>query len=367
MPECNTLTRVRSAPQLAQDSFDSVLPILNEDLTLLRPVLDSLRMAAGCRLEGETTIRSLHALAATAGQENVSPIRRLYQEVPLYRPCGRRYGSLGILAGHDVASDGSKVVIDALLSLAAGSIAERWFRLHHSKSWILAAAPLSNPNDSLLLALDQRLTLQGMDFRAAKLFESKAPATRPPRWEDFFLPVSPLPSLRGRGEFRLQLRRSGTGESWTALLTPPDFSGGRETWTGDALLYARPRCHTLADPLTIQEFLTQQPALTRATRQKIEDFIEARLEMPLPIPVLARAAGMSSSHFTRAFTNAVRMPPHRYVMWRRLLRAQELIRNSNESLAEIALATGFSDQSHLSRYFHLNLGESPSQFRRRHR
>lgn len=367
MPESNTLTRVRAGLQPAQDFFDSVLPILNEDLALLRPILDSLRMGAGCRLDGETAIRLLHTPATGRGQGNVSPIRRLYQEVPLYRPCGRRYGSLGVLAGQDVASDGSKVVIDALLSLAAGSIAERWFRLHHCRSWILAAAPMSNRNDSLLLALDQHLRLQGMDFRAAKLFESKAPAVQPPRWEDFFLPVSPLPSLRGRGEFRLQLRRAGTGEPWAALLTPPDFGSGPEAWTGDALLYARPRCHTLADPLTIREFLTQQPALTRATRQKIEDFIEARLEMPLPVPVLARAAGMSCSHFTRAFTNAVRMPPHRYVMWRRLLRAQELIRDSNESLAEIALATGFSDQSHLSRYFHLNLGESPSRFRRRHR
>jgi AraC-like DNA-binding protein len=366
MPECNTLTRVRSDPQLAQESFDSVLPILNEDLALLRPVLDSLRMAAGCRLEGETTIRSLHTPATTTPPGNVSPIRRLYQEVPLYRPCGRRYGSLGILAGHDVASDGSKVVIDALLSLAARSIAERWFRLHHFKSWILAAAPLSNPGDSLLLSLDQRLRLQGMDFRAARLWGLKTSATQTPRWEDFFFPVTPLPSLRGRGELRLQLREACTGEQWTALLTPPDFSGN-ETWTSDALLYARPRCHTLSGPHTLEEYFTQQPSLTRATRQKVEEFIEARLEIPLPVQVLARAAGMSCSHFTRAFTNAMKMPPHKYVMWRRLLRAQELIRSSDESLAEIALATGFSDQSHLSRYFHLNLGESPSRFRRRHR
>jgi AraC family transcriptional regulator len=120
-------------------------------------------------------------------------------------------------------------------------------------------------------------------------------------------------------------------------------------------------------PLTIDEFLTQQPSLTRTTRQKVEDFIETRLKMPLPVELLAKAAGMSCSHFTRAFRNAMKMPPHRYVMWRRLLRAQELLKNSNESLAEVALLTGFADQSHLSRYFHLNLGESPSQFRRRHR
>jgi AraC-like DNA-binding protein len=366
MPVYNTQIRVPDPAPPAQESFDSVAPILNEDLALLSPILDSLRLTAGCRLEGETAIRLLHAPPAIHPHGNVTHIRRLDQEVPLYRPCGRRYGSLGILAGQDVANDGAKVVLEAVLSLVARSIAERWFRLHHGKTWILAAAPVGDRRDSLLLALDQRLKLQGMDFRAARHLRSGTPAAQPPRWEDFFLPILPLPSLRGRGDIRLQLRSTRDGEPWTALLTPPDHCGS-DTWTDDALLYARPRCHTLTGPLTIDDILTQQPALTRSTREKIEGYIEAYLERPLPVELLAKVAGLSCSHFTRAFRNTVKMPPHKYVMWRRLLRAQELIRNSNEGLAEIALATGFSDQSHLSRHFHLSLGESPSQFRRRHR
>jgi AraC-like DNA-binding protein len=352
--------------QIAPEPFDAVSPILNEDLAQLRPILDCLRLTAGCRLEGETAIRLLHAPPTSHRQGNVTHIRRLDQEVPLYRPCGRRYGSLGILAGRDATSDGAKVVLEALLSLAARSIAERWFRLHHSKAWILAAAPVADRSDSLLLALDQRLKLQGVDFRAARFPRSGATATQPPRWEDFFLPILPLPSLRARGDIRLQLRGTRNGEPWTALLTPPDHCGS-DTWTDDTLLYARPRCHALTGPLTIDDLLTQQPSLTRATREKMEEYIEAHLETPLPVESLAKVAGMSCSHFTRAFRNAVKMPPHKYVMWRRLLRAQDLIKNSNEGLADIALATGFADQSHLSRYFHLTLGESPSQFRRRHR
>ena len=109
------------------------------------------------------------------------------------------------------------------------------------------------------------------------------------------------------------------------------------------------------------------PTLTSGMLRRIAGFIDTHIETPLRVERLAREAGMSRSYFSRAFRNALQMPPHRYVMWRRLQRAQDLITSSDVSLTEAALAVGFADQSHFCRLFRQNIGESPGRFRQRHR
>jgi transcriptional regulator GlxA family with amidase domain len=176
--------------------------------------------------------------------------------------------------------------------------------------------------------------------------------------------VTPLPTLRARADMPLRLIAGHDGSHWTAILTGPDLSSGTDSHY--ALLLARPRMHGLADLLKPEpQALSHIPSLTPGMRRKIEEYVEAHLDAQLSVERLADAAGMSCSHFTRAFRNVLKMTPHRYVMWRRLMRAQELIRSSEASLAEIALLTGFSDQSHLCRLFQLHLGETPSRYRRR--
>src|SRR5262249_54137797 len=109
------------------------------------------------------------------------------------------------------------------------------------------------------------------------------------------------------------------------------------------------------------------PSLTAGKRRRVENFIEAHLDMPLSVDQIAQTVGMSCSYFSRAFSSVLKMTPHRYVMWRRLIRAQELIKNSDARFAEIAAVVGFSDQSHLCRLFRRHMGESPTRFRQRHR
>lgn len=82
---------------------------------------------------------------------------------------------------------------------------------------------------------------------------------------------------------------------------------------------------------------------------------------------LAAIAGLSESHFSRAFKESVGMSPHRYVSWRRVEAAAEMLAETARPLSEISLAVGFSDQSHFTRTFHRLMGETPGAFRHRHR
>jgi AraC family transcriptional regulator len=79
---------------------------------------------------------------------------------------------------------------------------------------------------------------------------------------------------------------------------------------------------------------------------------------------LAALCGRSRSHFIRAFKQSTGMPPHRWLLTQRVKRAKELLRGTNTPIAEIALACGFSDQSHLTRVFSKAFRITPGAWRR---
>ena len=79
---------------------------------------------------------------------------------------------------------------------------------------------------------------------------------------------------------------------------------------------------------------------------------------------LARECRLSMSHFSRAFHRSVGMPPHRWLMKRRIEVAKEKLHDGRMSLTDVAAACGFSDQSHLTRVFRQTVGISPGAWRR---
>jgi transcriptional regulator GlxA family with amidase domain len=83
-----------------------------------------------------------------------------------------------------------------------------------------------------------------------------------------------------------------------------------------------------------------------------------------PVASLAALCGLSRSYFARAFKVSTGMPPHRWLVHFRIRRAREMLERTNESIASIALACGFADQSHLTRVFHALAGASPAAWRR---
>jgi AraC family transcriptional regulator len=107
--------------------------------------------------------------------------------------------------------------------------------------------------------------------------------------------------------------------------------------------------------------------LSKAHLKRIRDHILAHLHEPIEVGALAGIAGRSPFHFSRVFSRTVGMTPHRYVVHLRLRRALEMLRTGNAGLAEIAVATGFADQSHLWRWVRRVHGVSLGQLGSRRR
>lgn len=97
-----------------------------------------------------------------------------------------------------------------------------------------------------------------------------------------------------------------------------------------------------------------------AARERMDDD-------PAAAPTLAELAtdaGLSRYQFLRAFTRMTGLPPHAYLLQRRVQHARQLVR-AGLPLAEAAAASGFADQSHMTRCFVRNLGLTPGAFAQR--
>ena len=86
-----------------------------------------------------------------------------------------------------------------------------------------------------------------------------------------------------------------------------------------------------------------------------------------PVERLARVSRVSQAHFARSFKQAFGMPPHRYLLTRRIERATALLRESERSVTEIAFATGWESLGTFGRTFRDVTGESPTAMRARAR
>jgi AraC family transcriptional regulator len=100
---------------------------------------------------------------------------------------------------------------------------------------------------------------------------------------------------------------------------------------------------------------------------RVRAFIEENLHSNIGTRDLSAVAQRSPAHFSRSFKRAFGEPPHAYVIKRRLERTCHLMVTTSESLSQIALSAGFSDQAHLCRLFQRAFGQSPSIWRREHK
>jgi AraC family transcriptional regulator len=105
-------------------------------------------------------------------------------------------------------------------------------------------------------------------------------------------------------------------------------------------------------------------ALPRSRLRAVIEYIEEHLNDSPTLEQLATVARLSPYHFARQFRAATGLPPHQYLIMRRVDRAQQLLgAETGVSLAEVAAHVGFSDQSQFSRHFKRLVGVTPGRFR----
>lgn len=148
------------------------------------------------------------------------------------------------------------------------------------------------------------------------------------------------------------------GEIRRALLADPLVEPGYLQLLVDAIL-ARLVCRFLgeAEPRGGTE------ALSPGVLSRLVRHIEAHLDKELRVEELARRAGLSRSHFSRAFQRMTGDAPQRFILKRRLCRARDLISAGGGNLARVAAQAGFASQAHMATVFRKELGVTPSRYR----
>src|SRR5262245_127558 len=109
-------------------------------------------------------------------------------------------------------------------------------------------------------------------------------------------------------------------------------------------------------------------ALPRAKLRAVVEYLEEHLDANPTLEQMAAIARLSPTYFASQFKSATGLPPHQYVIIRRVERGKQLLQGDDDvSLTEVAARTGFSDQSHFSQHFKRLVGVTPGRFRMRTR
>jgi AraC-like DNA-binding protein len=231
----------------------------------------------------------------------------------------------------------------------------------------LAALPPGN-EPALLLAVDENHWIVGADRVArSALGLSDQSMAEGRHLSNFFEYDSSILRQTGDRDIPVRFARAVGAAGWCVLLTPPlSKSRAARSWA-EAFVHSRPRISTLGHLPVAEPPARSRGGLPPVVTRRVCEYVESHLDQKISLDALASMAGLSTHHFARAFHQTVGMPPHSYLLSRRLERAERMLSETRLPLAEIAVATGFSDQSHLARHFRRRTGISPSLARWRDR
>jgi AraC family transcriptional regulator len=118
--------------------------------------------------------------------------------------------------------------------------------------------------------------------------------------------------------------------------------------------------HRLIDAHLSEPVAPGRGRLSPQTLARVIDCIHANIERPLGVNDIADAAEQSWSHFPRLFRRSTGLSPYQYVIKVRLKAAIAILQSTRLSIAEVAVRTGFADQSHLCRWVRRVYGVAPS-------
>lgn len=172
--------------------------------------------------------------------------------------------------------------------------------------------------------------------------------------------------------------RLGLSESLRVLDVPRLRFNDDRLWTlvrllADAIDDADPGAQLYGDSLTaaIAARLLQGPAGVKGSvpglsPMQLRDaigYLEAQMPAKVELATLAQLAGLSQSHYNRAFKASTGLAPYQWQLQARVERAKDLLLNTNDRLDEVAEATGFADAVHFGRTFRKVTGATPAAWR----
>ncbi|OLF55971.1 helix-turn-helix domain-containing protein [Pseudomonas chlororaphis] len=121
--------------------------------------------------------------------------------------------------------------------------------------------------------------------------------------------------------------------------------------------------HALLTQVGQRQGLRLKGGLAAHQRRKLVEYIDSQLAEPISLGQLSSLCALSEYHFARMFRESFGLPPHQYLLARRLSHARELLRGTRLPLGEIALACGFANASHFANRFRQALGGTPGEYR----
>ncbi|MEQ7918053.1 AraC family transcriptional regulator [Xanthomonas sp. WHRI 1810A] len=121
--------------------------------------------------------------------------------------------------------------------------------------------------------------------------------------------------------------------------------------------------HTMLHQVGLREGLRLKGGLAPHLRRRLVEFIDSHVADPLSLGQLAGMCALSEYHFARMFRESFGVPPHQYLLARRLSRARDLLRSSTRTFGDIALDCGFGSASHFSNRFRQAVGATPGAYR----
>ena len=215
-----------------------------------------------------------------------------------------------------------------------------------SEFWYRGVVSRSEPGDTVVIEPDRvyrswNQTGAG-NFRVIELPSDWFAATGAGRAPEFHQPLVRDADLRETAE-----RLHGAVEGGT---DPAELSQRTRALAERLVRHATP-----AQPET--------PALDCPTLVRVREHINQNLSSALSIEALARVADMSRFSFVRAWKRVIGLPPHAYVVHRRVMAARKKLAQG-QPIAVVADECGFHDQSHLHRHFKRITGVTPGQFQR---
>jgi transcriptional regulator of acetoin/glycerol metabolism/AraC-like DNA-binding protein len=287
---------------------------------------------------------------------------------PVFGVDGKLMAVLDVSAIDPQLSERAHALTGALTATAARAIASRLFRERFRRDWIVAVSPLEDGEPGMLLAVDgnQRIVGANRAARTSLLLDDQKLRTGISLW-GFFERDLGLFRRKDIADVATRLTIAGSSETWPALVTPPENTLDARRSRTSAALHTRPRLNVLASLRQRAPAAQARGGLPPGAMRRVREYVNAHLGESMDLAELASIAGLSVFHFARQFKQSAGVTPHSYLVQRRVERAQDLLARTDLALSEIAVAAGFSDQSHLARHFRQMLGTTPREFRRSQR